>query len=157
MNRLLTIVNSRALIRSAWPVLAFTFGLTSMQTPSAEQQTKAVLYKNPQCACCDAYADYLRRHDFEVDVMASPDLEAFKRGLGVPEALAGCHTMRIGDYIVEGHVPAEVIAKLLRERPDIRGISLPGMPLGSPGMTGKKQEPFVIYTLSDKSRVYAVH
>lgn len=157
MNRLLRMVNSRPLIRSAWLVLAFTFGLTSMQTLSAEQQTQAVLYKNPQCKCCDAYADYLRRHDFEVGVVASPDLGKFKRELGVPSALAGCHTMRISDYVVEGHVSAEVIAKLLRERPRIRGISLPGMPLGSPGMTGEKREPFVIYTISNKPRIYAVH
>ena len=75
---------------------------------------------------------------------------------GVPEKLAGCHTMLIGGYVVEGHVPVGAINKLLAERPVIRGISLPGMPEGSPGMTGTKTEPFTIYEISDETKVYAV-
>lgn len=115
----------------------------------AEPPLEATLYKNPGCQCCDAYAAYLNRQGFDISVVASPDLSAIKGEYGVPPRLAACHTMPIRDYVVEGHVPADVVARLLRERPEIRGISLPGMPLGSPGMSGQKQGPFVIYTIED--------
>jgi hypothetical protein len=120
---------------------------------------RAKLYKNPQCGCCEEYAKYLRQHGFEVDVVATHDLDGIKRDNGVPEALGGCHTTLVGGYVVEGHVPVDTLKRLLRERPDIRGISLPGMPLGSPGMTGTKQEPFKIYEIAMKPggapRLYA--
>ncbi len=138
--------------------LALVIGLAGMQPLAAAQPVAAALYKNPNCQCCDAYATYLRRHGFEVTVTATRDLSAVKREHGVPRQLAGCHTMTIDGYVVEGHVPKESIKKLLRERPAIRGVSLPGMPTGSPGMTGTKQEPFVIYTLEEgEPRVYASH
>lgn len=138
-------------------LLVLAFGLAGMQ-PLAAAPVEAALYKNPGCQCCDAYADYLRRQGFEVSVTAHDDLAGFKREHGVPQSLAGCHTMLVSDYVVEGHVPAGVIDRLLRERPDIRGISLPGMPSGSPGMTGEKQAPFVIYTIEeDEPQVYATH
>jgi hypothetical protein len=79
-----------------------------------------------------------------------------KRMYRVPEKLAGCHTTVIGPYVVEGHVPAGTIDRLLTERPNIRGISLPGMPAGSPGMSGQKTEPFVIYEIADgPPKIYA--
>lgn len=131
--------------------------------PLARAQTmarRAKLYKNPQCGCCEDYAKYLRTHGFEVDVVPTHDLDQVKKDNGVPEQLGGCHTTLIGGYVVEGHVPVETMKRMLRQRPDIRGISLPGMPLGSPGMTGRKQEPFKIYEIAMKPggepRVYAV-
>src|SRR5215510_15273707 len=96
------------------------------------------MYKNPQCSCCDEYAKYLRQNGFTVTVTPTHNMSLISRQHGVPEKLAGCHTMLIGGYVVEGHVPVSAINKLLREHPNIRGISLPGMPEGSPGMTGKK-------------------
>lgn len=88
------------------------------------------------------------------------DLALIKRQQGVPEALEGCHTTLIGGYAVEGHVPASVVARLLSERPNLRGISLPGMPLGSPGMGGQKTAPFTIYAIAReptaRPAVYAV-
>lgn len=156
MNHTSTVIDMRRhAVRWA---LALVIGLAGMQPVAAEPPVAATLYKNPGCQCCDAYAAYLRRHGFEVTVNASPDLNAVKREYGIPPRLAACHTMLIDGYVVEGHVPVEVIEKLLRERPDIIGISLPGMPAGSPGMTGEKQEPFVIYTIEEgKPQVYATH
>lgn len=120
----------------------------------------ATLYKNPQCQCCEGYAKYLRDHGYKVAVVPTHDLDGVKRENGVAEALGGCHTTLVGGYVVEGHVPVSTVERLLRERPPIRGVSLPGMPQGSPGMTGRKREPFTIYELSKeprgKSRVYAV-
>src|SRR5262249_23769726 len=114
------------------------------------------MYKNPQCSCCDEYAKYLRRNGFTVTVTPTHNMSLISRQHGVPENLAGCHTMLIEGYVVEGHVPVSAINKLMSERPKIKGISLPGMPEGSPGMTGTKTEPFTIYEISDQPRVFAV-
>lgn len=123
----------------------------------AAEQVQATLYKNPECGCCEGHAAYLREHGYAVMVQPTHDLSLIKRKYGVPDALAGCHTMIVGPYVVEGHVPARTIERLLRERPAIRGVSLPGMPAGSPGMSGQKTEPFVIYEISDgPPKVYAV-
>lgn len=120
----------------------------------------ATLYKNPLCGCCQDHAAYLREHGYRVKEVATHDLDGLRREHGIPEELYGCHTILVGGYVVEGHVSAPVIDRLLRERPKIRGISLPGMPPGSPGMTGRKTEPFHIYEIGDRGsnppRVYAV-
>jgi hypothetical protein len=116
----------------------------------------ALMYKNPQCGCCEAYAKYLRHNGFKVTVKETHNMSLISRQNGVPEKLAGCHTMLVGGYVVEGHVPVSAINKLLTERPSIKGISLPGMPEGSPGMTGVKTEPFTIYEVSDEAKVFAV-
>jgi len=109
----------------------------------------ATLYHSPGCMCCEKYAEYLNENGFAVDVVDSDDMASTNREHGVPPKLASCHTMTVGNYVVVGHVPAEVVRKLLDEQPDIRGISLPGMPMGSPGMGGEKASPFVIHTLDD--------
>lgn len=107
----------------------------------------AVIYRDPNCGCCQGYADHLRRHGFKVEVRNTTALDAIKRRYNVPDALASCHTMRSGGYTVEGHVPVSTVNKLLREKPKISGIALPGMPQGSPGMPGPKTEPFVSYEI----------
>jgi hypothetical protein len=116
---------------------------------TAEQPYSATLYKNPQCGCCETYADYLRDNGFEVTVEPTHDLPLMKRQYGVPGELEGCHTTLIDGYVVEGHVPVNSVIRLLTERPDIKGISLPGMPAGSPGMFGEKSGPFTIYEIGD--------
>jgi hypothetical protein len=123
----------------------------------AEAPRAATLYKNPQCGCCEAYADYLRASGFEVTVEPTHDLPLIKRQYGVPGLLEGCHTTLVDGYVVEGHVPVNTLIRLLTERPDIKGISLPGMPEGSPGMSGEKTEPFTIYEIGDgATKVYGV-
>ena len=107
------------------------------------------LYKTPECGCCEGYADYLRAAGFTVSVKATSELSEISRKAGVPSGLQGCHTTFVGDYVVEGHVPTEAIRKLLAERPAIKGISLPGMPDGSPGMPGTKTAPFTVYAIGD--------
>ena len=89
-------------------------------------------------------------------IVQTKNLSLIKKKYGVPQEFEGCHTILIGGYVVEGHVPASIIGKLLKERPAIRGISLPGMPQGSPGMTGVKSGPFEIYEISDgPPKIYA--
>ena len=116
----------------------------------------ATMYVNPQCSCCQGHANYLRQNGFKITVKETHDMSLIRRQHGVPAKLAGCHIMLIGGYVVEGHVPASAIKKLLAERPKIKGISLPGMPEGSPGMTGVKAEPFTILEISEEAKVFAV-
>lgn len=92
------------------------------------------VHKSPTCSCCVLWVDHLRAAGFEVQVNDSEDLGPIKQSAGVPAEKASCHTARVGDYFVEGHVPAEDIKRLLAEKPDARGLVLPGMPAGSPGM-----------------------
>jgi hypothetical protein len=123
----------------------------------SEEPRTAILYKNPQCGCCETYADFLRAGGFEVTVKPTHDLPLIKRQHGVPSELEGCHTTLVDGYVVEGHVPVNALLRLLSERPDIKGISLPGMPAGSPGMSGDKTAPFTIYQIDDgPAEVYAV-
>lgn len=125
---------------------------------AAEENVNATLYKNPSCACCDAYADYLRSNGFKVTVVEHPNMSQIKQKYGVRKNLEGCHTTVIGGYIVEGHVPVTPIKRLLAEKPAIKGISLPDMPQGSPGMTGDKEGPFEILSITgdnDPAPVFA--
>jgi len=137
-------------------VLAFGV-VNSIRVAPSEAKASAQLYKNPQCSCCEGYASYLRNHGYAVTTTPTHDLSLIRRQHGVSEKLAGCHTTIVGGYVVEGHVPVAAIDRLLSERPKVKGISLPGMPDGSPGMTGRKSEPFTIYEISDgEEKVYAV-
>jgi hypothetical protein len=124
--------------------------------PARAAPIAVTLYKNPGCDCCEGYADYLRKHGFTVMVKPTNELSEISRKAGIPAELEGCHTTFIGDYVVDGHVPVEAIEKLLGEHPPIKGITLPGMPEGSPGMYGKKTGPLTIYAIGEdgKSSVF---
>ncbi len=108
---------------------------------------EVVIYKDPSCGCCEVYASYLKSQGVDATVKNVLDLAEVKESFGIPPSLQSCHTTEVGGYVVEGHIPIEVIARLLAERPEIDGIALPGMPSGSPGMPGPKMAPFTIYTL----------
>ena len=125
-----------------------TPALLTTQTTRAASPIEATLYKNPSCTCCEGYAQYLEENGFKVTVKPTNDFAEISRKAGVPEELEGCHTMFVGGYVVDGHVPVEVIRKLLAERPAIAGITLPGMPSGSPGMTGPKTETWTVYAVT---------
>lgn len=115
------------------------------------------LYKNPQCGCCEDYANYLRQSGFAVTVKPTHDLVLMSRQAGMPDDFQGCHLALVDGYVVSGHVPVTTVERLLRERPNIKGVTLPGMPLGSPGMSGDKTAPFTIYEIgAGRPKVYAV-
>ena len=115
------------------------------------------LYKDPQCSCCEGYADYLRHNGFVVSVVPTHDLELLDDKYGIAAELQPCHLSLIGDYVVGGHVPIEVIDRLLVEKPRITGITLPGMPTGTPGMPGEKSGPLRVYEIGkEPHKVYAV-
>jgi hypothetical protein len=91
-------------------------------------------YRNPGCGCCEKWAERMKQAGFSVTIADDPALDVRRSGLGVPAELASCHTALIGDYVIEGHVPPEDILSLLDKRPLARGLAVPGMPMGSPGM-----------------------
>ena len=109
---------------------------------------KVTFYKSGSCGCCSVYLNYLQsKTNLAPDVVNLEDLSPIKKSLGVPANMESCHTLKIGDYFIEGHMPVEAISKLLAEKPDIKGIALAGMPSGAPGMPGGKLEQFVIYAV----------
>lgn len=126
-------------------------------TTATESSKEATLYKNPYCECCEGYARYLRANGYEVTVVPTHELVQMSQDAGIPEKFQGCHLSYIDDYVVSGHVPITTIDRLLSEKPSIVGITLPGMPAGSPGMPGDKKGPFVILEVNGSSpKVYAV-
>jgi len=130
--------------------------LAISQAASAQVGTHVQLWKNPSCSCCEAYADYLRHNGFTVTVRETHQLAPMSRDAGIPQIFEGCHLAHIDGYIVSGHVPVSAIRRLLSERPRIKGITLPGMPFGSPGMGGAKHEPFTIYEIGESTpKVFA--
>ena len=128
-------------------------------TPSwaVEGATQVTLYKDPQCGCCEVYTGYLRDNGFTVNVVETIHLPMMYARYGVPSAFQSCHLAMIDRYLAVGHIPVDVIKRMLAEKPGITGITLPGMPAGSPGMDGNKTEPFKIYALGDGSpKLYAI-
>lgn len=111
------------------------------------------VYKTKTCGCCHVYVEYLEREDVKVKAVDVEDLTAIKDQYGVPSNLQSCHTSIVGGYVVEGHIPLEVVEKLLAEKPAIKGIALPGMPSGSPGMPGPKTEKWTIYAIGNDGAV----
>lgn len=113
------------------------------------------VFRDPSCGCCESWAGIARQAGYSVDLRDDEDMPSVKRRLGVPEDLASCHTTEVGGFVVEGHVPLDDVARLLRERPEeIKGIAVPGMPLGSPGMEvpdGTKQ-PFQVIAFFEDGR-----
>lgn len=109
--------------------------------------------KSPTCGCCTAWVDYMKKQGFTVTVEHKADLTALKRANGVTRDLESCHTAFVAGYVVEGHVPAELIKKLLTDKPaGVKGIAVPGMPMGSPGMEGDRKDRYTIYTFDAKGR-----
>lgn len=115
------------------------------------------VYKDPNCGCCNDWVTHMREHGFTVVARNVSDLDAVKQRTGVPRRLHSCHTAEIAGYVVEGHVPADLVQRLLRERPAVAGIAVPGMPMGSPGMEGPYSEPYEIiaFTRGGTTSVYA--
>jgi hypothetical protein len=126
-------------------ILPFSLAVASCSKPAAAAPIITV-YKTPTCGCCRSWVEHLRKNGFQVKTVDRPDLTTIKRQHGVPEPLSSCHTAIVDGYTIEGHVPADVIRKLLQERPQVAGLAVPGMPMGSPGMEDPSSEPYEVYT-----------
>ncbi len=125
--------------------------LTAGRTSAASRRAIKV-YKSPYCGCCGAWTKILARAGYDPEVVDMNDLAPVKRSAGVPANLESCHTAFIDGYVVEGHVPVAAIDKMLAERPEIVGLSVPGMPIGSPGMPGPDPEPFSVIEFAADGR-----
>ncbi len=99
------------------------------------------MYQDPNCGCCHKWAEHLQAEGFKVNIHKTSDIYSIKRSMGLPPQLASCHTATIGGYVIEGHVPASDIRRLLEEKPDVAGLTAPGMPLHSPGMQPPGEKP----------------
>ena len=135
--------------------LGVALAVAAMVAPVLAGPPEATLYKDPSCGCCQGYAEHLEKAGFKVTVVNTRDLPAIKKQHAIPEVLESCHTTVVDGYVVEGHVPIATVKRLLAERPAIRGIGMPGMPAGSPGMGGSKSEPFIAYDLDRPNEIYA--
>lgn len=120
-----------------------------------------VVHKSASCGCCGAWVEHVRAAGFEVEIRDADDLAPVKERLGIAPRMLSCHTAEVGGYFVEGHVPAEDIKRLLAEKPAIKGLALPGMPMGSPGMESPdgRVQPYVVSAVDAEGRMsdYAHH
>jgi len=129
----------------------FTTDKHGYNTDKRRYDLVAIVYKTPQCGCCENYISYLKSNGFKVEKkeVSDEEIENLKRSLEIPSNLWSCHTVLLGNYFVEGHIPISAIEKLLTEKPEIDGIALPGMPSGSPGMPGFKLEKWKIHSVKN--------
>ncbi len=109
---------------------------------AAGERPTITVYKSPTCGCCAKWIDHVKAHGFEVVTHDTNDMSRVKAMTGVPGKLASCHTAIVDGYVIEGHVPADLIQRLLEERPEVVGLAVPGMPMGSPGMEGLYKEAY---------------
>jgi hypothetical protein len=130
----------------------------SPSDPAAKKPTITV-YKDPSCGCCKKWIEHLVKNGYRVDAKDTPNMTEIKRTLGVPEALTACHTAVVNGYLIEGHVPAADIDRLLEQKPRVAGLAVPGMPAGSPGMEGMGTQRYQVLTFdkNGKTKVFASH
>jgi hypothetical protein len=137
--------------------LLAALGLTALGVPHARAATRITVHKDANCGCCSAWVKHITDAGFEVSALDVIDLPTIKKQYGVPAKLESCHTALVEDYVIEGHVPARDIRRLLAQRPKARGLAVPGMPVGSPGMEGKTTEPYqvMLFDAEGKTSVFA--
>jgi hypothetical protein len=126
--------------------------------PKPDAKAEVRVYKSPTCGCCEKWVDHLRAEGFTVHTSDVPDLAPIKQENGIAPELSACHTAFVGGYVVEGHVPASDIRRLLAERPKVAGLAVPGMPIGSPGMEGPNAAPYEVLSFGGQGvRVFSKH
>lgn len=124
---------------------ALFLGAALVATSARAEAKKMIVHKSPTCGCCGGWAQRMRAEGYVVEEIKEADMKAVKGRLGVPESMASCHTAELDGYIIEGHVPPQAIAQLLKERPKVTGVAAPGMPMGSPGMEMGEPEVYTLY------------
>jgi hypothetical protein len=141
-------------------VAAIATGSAPVNNATSFAAVEVTVFKSPTCGCCKEWVDHLRKHAFAVTAKDTTDMNTVKRTLGVPEGLYSCHTAVVNGYVIEGHVPAADIRRMLKEKPKIAGIAVPGMPAGSPGMEmGSRKDAYnvVAFKRDGGTSIYAKH
>jgi hypothetical protein len=133
--------------------------LVAAGTAGAQSATLIEVFKSPYCGCCEKWIGHMERSGFKVNAHNVNDVPAARKNLGMPDRLGSCHTAKVGGYVIEGHVPAADVQRLLKEKPKAIGLAAPGMPQGSPGMETTTPAPYeTLLVLTDGSaRVFARH
>jgi len=134
-------------------------GMVTLTGPIAFANDAIIVYKSPTCGCCNAWIDHLQAAGFSVRARNVADMTSIKTRHGVPVSMRSCHTAIVGEYVIEGHVPADDIRRLLDEGQQVAGLAVPGMPAGSPGMemTGH-QDQYTVWSFSgDRVEAFAQH
>ena len=154
-------MNSANLNRRLLLGAAMLIGMTGSACAQTRPSRNLTVFKTPTCACCDAWIAHMREAGFTTTITVLPSLQSVRSSRGMPDALASCHTGLIEGYLVEGHVPAQDIIRLLAEKPTAVGLAVPAMPLGSPGMETPQghKDPFetLLVLQSGAVRVFARH
>lgn len=156
---------NRTPVRTA--ALAVAFVAAALTTAAAPTSTSAAavkkptitVYKDPGCGCCKKWIEHLVKNGYRVDAKDTPGMAEIKRTLGVPDRITACHTAVVNGYVIEGHVPAADIDRLLAQKPTIAGLAVPGMPMGSPGMEGGTGQRYQVlaFDKNGKTTVFASH
>lgn len=142
-------------------VIATVTGVGVVSMMAESEAADMVVYKDPNCGCCGKWIKHLERAGYEVEVRNRRDVNPIKAGQGVPMGMRSCHTAIVDGYFIEGHVPAEDVTGLLAKKPAVKGLAVPGMPLGSPGMEvpGRKPMRYTVYAVGQdgKPSAFASH
>jgi hypothetical protein len=142
---------------AAFFALTLTTGAAAPSVDASPKEPTITVYKDPSCGCCKSWIEHLIKHGYGVDAKDTPAMAEVKHPLGVPDALTSCHTAVVNGYLIEGHVPAADIARLLKEKPKVAGLAVPGMVTGSPGMEGPSKQHYQVLSFdkNGKTRVFA--
>ena len=130
-----------------------TFFSKTNQANANNELVEITVYKTPTCGCCGKWVDHLENNGFKVNAKNKTDLSSIKQQLGIATNLQSCHTAMVEGYFVEGHVPASDIKKMLLTKPDIKGITVPGMPMGSPGMEGARVDKYDVLAVHKNQKI----
>lgn len=129
--------------------------LCTLLWAAEDRKPELTVYKTPWCGCCTKWVDHMNENGFSVTAVEVEDIEVYKQQYGIPTNLSSCHTALVGGYVIEGHVPAADVLRLLQDRPDIHGLTVPGMPVGSPGMEmGTRVQPYDVLAIKHDGSVY---
>jgi len=147
-------LSRREFVFAAGPALL----LGALSRAHGQQLPLMTVYKSPACGCCGEWVKHIQANGFRVETRELADVAPLRRRYGVSDHLASCHTAVVGGYAIEGHVPAADIQRLLRERLKVRGLAVPGMVVGSPGMEQGPPQPYATLAFDDRgSRIFARH
>lgn len=140
-------------------LVAATAAVAPSPVHAHDNEPVITVYRDPNCGCCKNWIAHLVKHGYKVDDKTTADMSEIKRGLGVPDDLKSCHTGVVNGYVIEGHVPAPDIRRLLDEKPSVAGLAVPGMPMGSPGMEGSRVDRYdvISFRKDGKTEVFAKH
>ena len=148
-----------ALVAAIGTLALTTATVRDARSENAAKKPTITVYKDPSCGCCKNWIQYLIKHGYQVDAKDVSDIQEIKQTMGIPSELASCHTAVVNGYLIEGHVSAEDIDRLLAQKPKIAGLAVPGMPMSSPGMDGPRTKPYQVLAFDKKGKttVFATH